>query len=138
VQAREAELERQEKIALENKQKEEERAKKFKMLSSRQKLEKILKYLKIEEQMTPWFLNEKVNGEDSFEEGRKIWQLAILAQFIHRNKDKSFNQAEVLDWIKLRFKVVEKFTNSEKVALWQFLSNLCEIGILKHTRKATV
>lgn len=115
-----------------------EKAMRFKECSEAKKLELFLIFLKIDESKIPWFLNYKVRGEKSFGVTRKTWQLSIFGSFIQRSagrKTGNFNLREVAAWVNERFVVSQQFNNSDKVAIWDFLLNLSEIGILEHTRR---
>ena len=37
----------------------------------------------------------------------------------------------MLEWLTVHFKITPEFNNSDKIAIWDFLKNLSEIGILK-------
>ncbi len=116
----------------------QEKAERFKAYPDAKKLGLFLEFLNIDESKVPWFLNYKVRGENSFGVARKTWQLSIFATFIQRSerrKKDHFNLEEIAIWVGQRFTVSQKFNNSDKVAIWDFLYKLCEIGILRCTSR---
>ena len=108
----------------------------FKAMSSEEKLSTVLRYLKIELSEISSFLNYKARGSSSFTVNSQIWQTSVFAAFIQnafKRSKRKLNLDEVFEWMHLRFDVSSTFENSEKVALWDFLDNLCRIGILEST-----
>jgi hypothetical protein len=126
---------RQAKLAENRRQKAES----FKAKSTEEKLAFSLSFLGINEHQLPDFLNYWVPGEKSFGVPRKVWQTSVFGAFIEKSLKArgAFNLEAVLEWLSQRYEITHdpKSPNSEKVALWKFLNNLSDLGILNKGRK---
>ena len=120
---------------------DEERRRKtadFKALSFDKKLELLLEQLGIKKHMVPVFLDHKVRGAKSFAVPHRVWQLAVFGAFIEKRSNYGtyeINSKAGLEWLTEHFEITPEFNNSDKVAIWDFLNNLSQIGILKSMPK---
>lgn len=110
----------------------------FKAMSVEEKLMFSLNHLGIDENMIPDFLDHKVRGEWSYGVPRRNWQLSVFGAFIQKHpkrKGNSFHLDRVVEWLSDRFVVKNNanYPNSYKVAVWDFLKNLSDLGILNST-----
>lgn len=129
----EVERQRQAKIEEKNRRKIEE----FKAMNVDQKLAFSLRCLDIDESIIPAFLDHKVRGEWSFKVPRRHWQLAVFGAFVQKRakyKNITFRSDEVVEWLEQRFDINTnpKYPDSHKVAVWDFLTNLSDMGILSY------
>lgn len=109
----------------------------FKAMSVSQKLAYSLLCLNLDEGAIPFFLNQKVRCEQSFRVPRVNWQLAVFGAFIQKRlklNNHTFRSDEVVSWLEQRFdiNVNPKYPNSHKVAIWDFLTKISELGILNY------
>lgn len=118
------------------KEKKRRKIAEFKAMSIDEKLAFSLGCLKMDESMIPVFLDYKVRGECSFGVPRRVWQLSIFGAFVQQQagfEKSAFKLDKVLEWLLLRFEITRSFPNSEKVAVWDFLSNLSDLCVLRST-----
>jgi hypothetical protein len=113
------------------------KAEKFKAMPTKEKLAFTLSYLEIDERQLPDFLDIDVRGGKSFGVPRRVWQTSVFGAFVEKSLETrgAFKLEAVLEWLIQRYDVTPVFPNSEKVALWDFLSNLSQLGILRSTRE---
>lgn len=128
------EKQRQAKIEEQNRRNIEE----FKAMNVDQKLAFSLRCLDIDESMIPAFLDHKVRCEWSFKLPRRNWQLSIFGAFIQKHtryKNATFRSDAVVEWVEQRFDINKnpEYPHSHKVAVWDFLINLSDFGILNST-----
>lgn len=111
------------------------KAAEFKTMNAAQKLEISLQYLGINEKQIPKFLNHKVNGDGSFGVPRRVWQTSVFGAFIEKSlvlRRGKFKSDAVAQWLYQRYDVKFEFNSSDKVAVWNFLKNLSDLGVLKY------
>lgn len=113
------------------------RATRFKAAPEPEKLDKMLRFLKLDK--LPAFLPLAVRGGDSFGVSNPgIWQLALIAGLIGESMQKGHHAVNVdyaVTWLKYRFDIRPAFDNADKVAVWDFLVGLEGLGILRRSNR---
>ena len=114
----------------------------FKAMNIDGKLAFSLMCLGLDESMIPVFLDHKVRCEGSFRVPRRNWQLAVFGAFVQKRvkyKSITFRSDEVVEWLEQRFviNINPKYPHSHKAAVWDFLTNLCDLGILSNIGRKT-
>jgi hypothetical protein len=119
-------------VAKEELRKEQYRqwAERYRNMRDEEKLAVELKKLGINRNQLPNFLGVFVRGGNSFSAHVRVWQTAIFANFVCQKELNDFSVEEVCMWSYQFFKLKRGFPNSEKVAVWDFLSHLVSLGFL--------
>ncbi len=109
----------------------------FKAMNIDEKLAFSLMCLGLDQGMIPIFLDHKVRCEGAFRVPRRNWQLAVFGAFVQKRakyKNITFRSDEVVEWLEQRFviNINPNYPHSHKVAVWDFLTSLSDLGILSH------
>jgi hypothetical protein len=99
-------------------------------MSDDEKLVVELKKLGINRNQLPNFLGVFIRGGNSFSVHVRVWQTAIFANFVYQQELNDFDVEEICNWSYQLFKLKRAFPNSEKVAIWDFLSHLTSLCFL--------
>ena len=113
------------------------RANKFRALPEKEKLNRVLTRLALEE--PPSFLTAQVRGGNSFGVHNVIvWQLTLVGGLIHNavaNGHPQLNVDFASQWLANRFSSSLPFQNADKVAIWDYLVRLEQLGALRQERR---
>jgi len=77
------------------------------------------------------FIGKKVRGGRSFGVRPDVWQAAIFRNFICPERTWIFDVDEVCFWLANHLTLTRPFPNAEKVAVWDYLISLVEVGVLE-------
>jgi len=83
------------------------------------------------------FVGKQVRGARSFGVSSHVWQTALYHRFIHGKQGHNVDVEEVCSWLSKHLTLCPPFPNAEKVAVWDFLTSLATLGMLRRDRGQT-
>lgn len=83
------------------------------------------------------YIGRQVRGGRSFGVKPEVWQAAFFRMYVCDEKTWCFDVSEVTHWLGNHLALTPPFPNAEKVAVWDYLTHLVEIGLLKRVARQT-
>ncbi len=127
-------------VAKDAKQERERKIKRYRELSPATKLEMNMNAVGIDNAFVSK-LTRAVNGERSFLVSREVWQTSVIAYISNEVKKMAYNKKVYLayfyapalvSWLEEAFEIRSVFPNAHKVAAWEYLKYLEELGLVRH------
>lgn len=107
----------------------------FKAATEDEKRAFVLNKLRISGDTVPPMLDSSVRGDKSFGVSRSVWQADVFRTVIFNRFDGDNDELSlesVFNWLQLRYHYTPQFADSGKVALWDYLAALENLGYVKH------
>lgn len=93
------------------------------------------KKLRVPDGANPEMFNAEVRGHESFGVPRDIWQADVFRKWVFADGRKDVSLQSVLEWLEGRYTVTPLFSESPKVAVWQYFKFLEHLGFVRHRGK---